>query len=146
MKESVPTSQNGTGSLKQSLEFKFEAKGSVIEIIFLANDYWDFVNSGVDGYEQGVGAKQNKFGTTYSFSEVAKSQSSGITFNQSIKDWIKNKGLTADDGNYDGLAYVIMRAVKRKGIKPTEFVNKALNENSLTMFEEAVLDAFESMI
>lgn len=146
MKEGAPTSQSGTGVLKQSIDAEFESEGQVLTYNFLAADYWDFVNSGVDGTQGSAGAITNVYGSTYSFAQQAKTQSTGLTFKDSLLAWIKHKGLIADDDNYDGLAYVLMRAIKKKGITPKPFVNNALSEEKLIAFETALLDAFENIL
>lgn len=134
-----------TGGLASSIDFEFATESGTIIVNFLADDYWDFVNSGVQG-TQGGSAVTNVHGSTYSFADVAKQQSQGISFQESLKLWIQAKGLIAPDGNYDGLAYVIMRAVKRKGIKPTNFVNDVMSEKNIEAFQEAIYQAYKKMI
>src|SRR3989304_4858771 len=64
MKKNVP---KGNGSLAASIGFKFGAAGGILTIDFLADDYWDYLNSGVDGVRNSAGAIPNKFGSTYQF-------------------------------------------------------------------------------
>ncbi len=78
---------------------------------------------------------------------MAKTSSgAGLNFKESISLWMISKGITAEDGDQESLAYVIMQSVKRKGIKPTEFVNKVLNEEALKQLESEVADAFIKMV
>ncbi len=136
-----------TGTLSQSLTYTFTQENGKIDLEFLADDYWDFINSGVDGTAQSSGAISNKFGSTYSFASMAKTSSgAGLNFKESISLWMISKGITAEDGDQESLAYVIMQSVKRKGIKPTEFVNKVLNEEALKQLESEVADAFVKMV
>lgn len=159
MKENVPTSQPDTGSLKQSIGVEFESDGESISIVFLANDYWDFVNSGVDGVISSAGAVTNKFGSTYKFKTQNPSKNMVDAFAGvgTMQNWLAAKGITSlkyggktiplnSSKDYRSAAYVFARAVKRKGIKPSGFVEEALNEEKLQMFEEALLDALEEMI
>lgn len=159
MKENVPTSQPGTGALKQSLGVEFEANGEVLSIKFLAEDYWDFVNSGVNGKIKSSGALINQFGTTYSFKTVNPSKNMVDAFAGvgDMRNWLAAKQITSlkYGGNtyplrttkdYRGAAYVFARAVKKHGIKPSGFVNEAFNEEKLKAFEEAMLDAWENII
>jgi len=129
-----------TGSLNQSLSFQFGKDEDGISVEFLANDYWDFINSGVNGL-------MNNYGSPYSFAQYAKSVSSdGLNFKESIGLWIQSKGIYAEDENYDGLAYVIMRAVKEKGIKPNHFLDDTFSDEALEQLEENIFKAFQEMV
>lgn len=132
-------SRNATGSLSASLIPKIDIDGSIVEVEILAEDYWDFINSGVDG-------TQNNFGSPYSFSSIAKTQSSGLTFQQSLKLWFASKGIIAKDGDFDSLAFVMMQSIKRKGIKPSHFVDNALTEEAINQFQDDIFEAFNSLI
>ncbi len=158
-KDEVPTSQPGTGALKQSIGVQFKAEDKVLSIEFLAEDYWDFVNSGVDGVQEGSGSIINQFGDTYSFKTLNPSKKMVDAFagEGSMQNWLAAKGITSltfggethqltTDADFRGAAYVFARAVKRHGIKPTPFVNNALSEKNLEAFEQKLLDAFETMI
>lgn len=144
MRENAPSA---SGTLKSSLGFSFEANGHIITINFLADDYWDYLNSGVDGVERSAGAITNQYGTTYSFKTINPSPKMVDAFKGSGKqNWMASKGITASDGNYDSLAYILARSTKRHGIEPSEFVNDALTEEKLKAFEEGLLNAFEKLI
>jgi hypothetical protein len=159
MKENVPTSQPGTGALKQSLGVEFEANGETLSIKFLADDYWDYVNSGVNGKLKSSGALINQFGSTYSFKTVNPSKKMVDAFAGvgGMQNWLAGKGITSlryggkthplrTNKDYRGAAYVFARAVKKKGIKPSGFVNEAFSEEKMKAFEEALLDAWEDII
>jgi len=131
-----------TGSLNSSITFApfTRDEDGVMSVEFLANDYWDFINSGVNGL-------QNNYGSPYSFAQYAKSVSSdGLNFKESIGLWIQSKGIYAEDENYDGLAYVIMRAVKEKGIKPNHFLDETFSDEALEQLEENIFKAFQEMV
>lgn len=154
MKTEVP---KGNGSLAASLTFEFEQSEGQILIKFLADDYWDFVNSGVNGTKQSSGAITNQFGDTYQFRTSNPSPSmveafgGGANYGKNgeqgnMQNWMASKGLIAENGNYNSLAFAIAKSVKQKGIKPTPFIDNALSENKIQAFEQALLDAFESII
>jgi hypothetical protein len=154
MKTEVP---KGNGSLAASLSFEFEQSEGQILIKFLADDYWDFINSGVDGINQSSGAIINQFGDTYKFQTSNPSPSmveafgGGANYGKngeqgSMQNWMASKGLIAENGDYNSLAFAIAKSVKQKGIKSTPFMNNALSENKIQEFEQALLDAFESII
>jgi hypothetical protein len=154
MKTEVP---KGNGSLAASLTFEFEQSEGKILIKFLADDYWDFVNSGVDGTNQSSGTITNQFGDTYQFRTPNPSPSmveafgGGANYGKNgeqgnMQNWMASKGLIAENGDYNSLAFAIAKSVKQKGIKSTPFMNNALSENKIQEFEQALLDAFESII
>ena len=159
MKADVPTSQADTGNLKQSLGVEFKADGETISIQFLADNYWDFVNSGVDGVIEGSGAIVNQFGKIYSFKTLNPSRKMVDAFagEGTMQNWLAAKGITSmtfdgktkelvTDADFRSAAYVFARATKSHGIKPTPFINNALSEKKLQAFDEAIIDAFETMI
>lgn len=156
MREQVPTASK---TLQSSIAFEFKTDAEVLTINFLADDYWDFINSGVDGVQQSSGALINQFGSTYSFKTLNPSRKMVDSFmgNGSMQNWLAAKGITSvrfgdqvkqltTDQDYRQAAYVFARATKRHGIKPTPFVNDAFSEKKMQAFEEALLDAFETII
>lgn len=138
MKEKVP---KATGTLSQSLIVNFSQEDGIVDVNFLADDYWDYINSGVVGTETDPGVITNQFGSTYSFAQVAKVQSSqGLNFKESISLWMISKGIQADD--MDSLAFAIMQSVKRKGKKASKFVTDTFTEESIKQLESDIADAF----
>jgi len=136
----------GSGALANSIQPKVTMMGTSARVDFLANDYWDYVNSGVDGYIQSAGAKQNIYGSTYSFAEVSKGGAGGqFSFKESIEKWIQSKGIFAEDGNYDSLQFLIMRSIKQKGIAPTEFMDKTFSDDALSKFENEIANAVANL-
>lgn len=158
MKEEVPRAQeSGYSPLAESLTFEFEENEGQLLIKFLANDYWDFVNSGVDGTKYKAGAMTNRFGQVYFFKTPNPSPSmveafgGGANYGKNgeqgnMQNWMAAKGIIAEDGNYNSLAFAIAKSVKQHGIKPTPFIDNALSEQRIVEFQNALLDAFEKMI
>ena len=154
MKKNTP---KGSGALASSIAFDFGAEGGVLTIEFLADDYWDYVNSGVDGVRASSGAIENKFGQTYSFKTETPGRSMIDSFmGKGKQNWLASKGITSltyggetyqltTDADYRAAAFVFARAVKRKGIKPSDFVGKAINENSIKQLEELLLEALANL-
>lgn len=161
MKENTPTA---SGSLAASIGFKFGNDGGVFTIDFLADDYWDFVNSGVDGFSRSAGAVDNKFGSTYSFKSAYPSQSmvDSLLGNGSKQNWFASKGITTynytdkegkkhshplvDEDDYQAAAYMIGIAIKQKGIKPSNFVGSAINEESIKELEDLLIEALLKLL
>ena len=127
-------------------------KGNLQLSIMMA-PYWDYVNQGVDGL-------QTKHGSEYAFTDPPHmaTPSGQPTFRDSIKQWITLKGIaqisyTDIDGervtipmNIDTLdqgATIIMKAVRRKGIAPSYFVDNALTEDAITDLENSIFEAIQ---
>lgn len=154
MKQLVP---KATMTLENSLTYDYKEEDGKLIIYFLADDYWDFVNSGVEGVRQSAGSLTNQYGSVYQFKKENPSPSmveafgGGANYGKNgeqgdMQNWMAIKGIIADDGDYNSLAYSIALMVKRFGIKPTPFVDQAFDETKIRAFEEALLDAFESII
>jgi len=149
--------RNATGSLSSSLRFEINNVDGGVSVEFLANDYWDFINSGVNGV-------QNQFGSPYSFRSLNPSPQllSSLTGTGSLRGWMAAKGITTlsytdKDGNqihknlttendFKSAAWVFAKAIKRNGIKPSGFVDNVFNEERLDKLEEDLMDAFVSML
>lgn len=154
MKKNTP---KASGALAASIGFKFSANGGVLTVDFLADDYWDYVNSGVDGVRGGGGAIGNKFGKTYSFkSEVPSRKMIDSFVGLGKQNWMAAHGITSltyggetyqltSDEDYRSAAYVFARAVKRNGIKASNFVGKAVNDDTIKLLEKLLIDALSSM-
>lgn len=131
---------------------EINGKGNLQLSIMMA-PYWDYVNQGVDGL-------QTKHGSEYAFTDPPHmaTPSGQPTFRESIKQWIALKGIaqisyTDKDGervtipmNIDTLdqgATIIMKAVRRKGIAPSYFVDNALTEDAITDLENSIFEAIQ---
>lgn len=118
--------KRGTGSLGQSvapMPIKQDGDKYVIEIT--ADDYADFVDKGVNGLIQ-------SHASPYSFRTPFPSR--GMI--SSLMDWNKTTGRTVPDQahpgikSYEQLAFATARNVKKYGIKPSHFMEKAFGEES----------------
>ncbi len=150
---------NATGALAQSIEPEFRIENDNIEVDILANDYWDFINSGVNGL-------QRQFGSEYSFKSLnpspdmvdafagtgselggwmkAKAITELVYYDNNLQDFVRKELVT--DSDYRGAAFVFARAVKRNGIEPNNFMDRAFNEEALNKFDELILDAIENKL
>lgn len=144
LKQEAP---KGSGALANSFEPSYEFQQGLFIVKFLANDYWDFINSGVDGYEQGGKAKTNAAGGTYSF----KSEAVSTEFINSLSGsgglgWIASKGLSAEDGDYQGLAWAIAKSIKKKGIKADGYIERVFSDERLTDLEDRIVNFIQNKI
>jgi hypothetical protein len=134
--------RNATGRLSESIKVKTpQINGSKVQIDIEALFYYQFVDKGVKGTRGGNGE--------YSF----KNENVGTKFKDEIRKWviregikarsIKNEKLSAKTSRViskrekkrksitqtsDSVAYAIARSIKRKGLKKTNFMTKAINE------------------
>lgn len=144
LKEEAP---KGSGALANSFEPQYLFEQGLIEVKFYSNAYWDFINSGVDGTERSGQAKTNSEGSMYSFKNefVSTSFINQLTGAQGL-GWIASKGLTTDDGDYVSLAFAISKALKKKGIKANQYMERVFSEERLQELEERILDFIQSKI
>lgn len=157
MKEAAPKSAP-PGNLASSIGFKPIVEGSTLIIEFTADDYWDYVNSGVEGVRGSAGAIENKFGQTYSFKTEVPGRSMVDAFmGKGKQNWLASKGITSityggetyqlsTEADYRAAAFVFARAVKRKGIKPSNFVGSAINEDSIKQLENLLIEALIKLL
>jgi hypothetical protein len=148
----VEKGRKGTGALEASIApqpVRVEKGNMIIDIEM--EDYWDFINQGVNGIEV-------NWASEYLFRANAKTPSAGPpTFKDSIKQWMANKSIKQlswmdKDGeyrtknlktekDYDGAAFVIMQGIKKNGIEPSFFVDNALDDETITDLANSIGDA-----
>lgn len=144
MKEDVP---KASGALAASIGFNIKEENGQIVVEFYADDYYDFLNSGVDGVQRSAGAIPNAEGIVQSFKTLNPSPSMVEAFGGAPnygkgggqgnpQNWMASKGIIAKDGDYNSLAYLLARATKRHGIKPSEFINNQFKEEKLQAFAD----------
>lgn len=151
--------RQATGALSQSIEPVFTVEDGEVEVDILANDYWDFINSGVNGV-------QRQFGSEYSFKSLNPSPDMVDALagtGSELGGWMKTKNITelvyydnslqefvrkelVTDADYKSAAFVFARAIKRHGIEPNNFMDRAFNEETLNQFDELILDAIENRL
>ena len=118
-----------SGNLEKSIRFQTKVMGRSTTLYLYVNDYYKFINEGV----KGVKGNQN---TPYKFKYINPSRSHV----EAIRKWIRENGIKArvtDVKRYgatqqeskatDGLAYIIARSIKKKGITGTGFWSKAFD-------------------
>lgn len=126
--------------LLQSIAPTITETNTGVTINISANEYWDFVNSGVDGYDQSAGATPNyKEGKVQKF----KSPFPNRKMAKNLQNGMAAKGLSLPPGfkDFESYSYAAATKVKIEGIKPNHFADKVLtpefiNEISLSLAEE----------
>lgn len=117
------SNRNASGSLSASIRPKdLVTNGEQVLVEVIAEDYWDFINQGVNG-------TVNNFGSPYSFRTLGV----GMEMKQSFKEFIQLRGITPREPemDYDQLAYVLARATKKKGIRKTPFMDEGFSEEAI---------------
>ena len=115
--------RRGSGALSTSIGWKpLVTNGEEILVEVIAEDYWDFINQGVNG-------TVNKFGSPYSFKNLGV----GMNMRQAFKEFIQLRGIQPREPemDYDQLAYVLARATKKKGIRATPFMDEGFSEEAI---------------
>jgi hypothetical protein len=150
--------QKASGRMAASIGFDIEFEGEQFVVYFLADDYWDYLNSGVEGVQRSVGAIPNiKEGVIQSFKTLNPSPSmveafgGGANYGKNgeqgdMQNWMASKGIIAQDGDYNSLAYLLARATKRDGIEPSKFVTNAFSDERLMKFEQLLLEKLNEII
>ena len=144
-------------TLRKSLAFRYDNKYKRIDFFAKgkASDYADFVEQGVNGTQRGVNSP-------YSFrSGSGSGGGSGMgTMQKAIYDWMKVKRIQPREPNgsfkkfktpkakeaaMEGMAFNIMRAIRRRGLPPLFYYRDAVNE-TLVDFNDRFMAALKSEI
>ena len=117
------SNRNASGSLSASIRTKdLVTNGEEVLVEVIAEDYWDFINQGVNG-------TVNKFGSPYSFKNLVV----GMKMHQAFKEFIQLRGIQPREPemDYDQLAYILARATKKKGIRKTPFMDEGFSPEAI---------------
>ena len=129
---------NASSSLMQSLTIEkavVDISGAVSAEIW-GEDYWKFVEFGVDGLEV-------KHGAPYSFRNEFVSRS----FVEEVMDWIPARSVPLPaNTSVESLAYAIAKNVKKKGFVPRPFVDTAINEINYDKLENDIINIIEEWL
>lgn len=134
------------GLLVQSISINIRSFATNMVMEISMADYWKFVDRGVDGYERRVGSpyKYNKNGKpipkeamlkhianrgiTPRISNLKKEKQIKSLKNKTVKKALKQK---TKQNRLDSMAWAMGVNLKKKGIKPTNFVDEAFDNNIL---------------
>ena len=134
--------KRASGSLYNSLDHALEVFPNSFSLSFEMNKYGEFVDKGVSG-------KEKKYNTPYAFTNKMPPR-------KDILKWVNRKRLRLRDNNgkfkkggQESLAFLIQRAIFKKGIKPSLFFTKAFEHHFSKLpkeLEEAFALDIESFI
>lgn len=113
----IDASRNLSQSIKPT---KTQYNGKAVSVAIEMDFYWKFVNYGVNGTEVSHGSP--------SWGSVAND--SGVSFHDSIKNWVAQKGIGLPEQfkTYDSFAWAVQKSVIKKGQKPKPFFEDVINE------------------
>lgn len=129
--------KKGTGSLAQSVAIlPIEKTGGKYSFEIECDDYGEYVDKGVNGTVQ-------QWGAPYSFKHEKPSRKHSAA----ILKWIPSAGLMLSPQHpqtktYEQMSWAVATSVKKKGIKPTPFINKAFGME----YEQSLSDALSIAI
>lgn len=123
-----------TGGLGQSITADSDNTDKGVALAIEIDEYWDFVNEGVDG-------TQRSFGSPYKFTQATKV--AGIFHGLSESMWPGTKGLQPKaDQTINSMMWAIAQGVKRQGIEPTYFFEKVMTDEVIEDLQRQLLDEF----
>ena len=141
-----------TGELSQSVDVRVFEEGGVVSFQIIMEDYWKFVDKGVDG-------RLKKVGSPYSFKKKNISQLAAKEFvtARGITQWKDRSGKVTLDVNappkrlkagqskslsrnnkFKTLYYLAGRAIANYGVKPTDFYTDVINEDWIEGVKEDI--------
>ena len=149
----VNDKNTATRSLSQSIALlPIISEDGKVRFQVEANDYWDFVNSGVNGTLNKSKAIPNADGITQSFKDKQPPKNS-------IREWMFNRSITTSqytdkngakqikplitEADRDGLAYAIAKSVKLKGQEAVPFMNIAFSNEALEDLENRLIELWQ---
>lgn len=125
----------GSGSLAQSVAvLPIVNENGIYKFQVECDYYGDFVNQGVNGTDI---SHNSEFSFNRSFSHP------GSKHVEAIRQWIPSAGLVLSSSHpniktYDQMAWAIATSVRKKGIKPTHFIERFFGEEFMNDLSEAV--------
>lgn len=142
--------KNASRELTQSIApLPIVKDGFIFKVQVEAEDYWDFVNSGVNGTEVQRGAPYSHKG----------SKGEASTFLPSIRDWMRFRGITTSE-YYDkkgalkivqldneqkrnGMAFGIIKKIIKEGQKATPFMEIAFSDEAIDDLENRIIKIWQ---
>jgi hypothetical protein len=125
-----------TGALSQSIRVDIDEEGGKMSFTMYMDDYWKFVDQGVNG-------TKNRQGSDFSFKKKNISEDATLDFikhrgiglgdlathyTNSKNIRVRRKTVLAADKARKSLAWLIGRSISQKGIKPTHFFTDVVND------------------
>lgn len=122
----IDASRNLSQSIKPT---KATYNGKAVSVGLEMDFYWKYVNYGVNGTEVSHGAPN-----------WGKAPSSGISFHDSIKNWVAQKGIGLPEQfkTYDSFAWAVQNSVVKKGQKAKPFFEDVINDQLINVLKKPI--------
>ena len=141
--------KNASGTLSNDFDYLVTSSKDAVTLEFVfgrADDYWQFVDEGVKGAGGFKGSGRMRGGKTPFRFGSGKFGGTWNEFKNSIKNWIKRKGIKGRDekGRFiklESLTYLIQRSIFQRGLERTQFFSKPFTEQ-LNKQTENITQAF----
>jgi len=142
LKQSYIDSGGGTNdillqSIGQAPPNIIETDGDRVKITVSANEYWKYVNDGVNGLRKNVGSPYS-FRTPFPNRAMAKSLQRGMS--------LKGIALPATFKSFESYSYAAAVKLKRDGIEPNHFVDNVLTPEFLQLIEKELAEELGKIV
>jgi hypothetical protein len=141
--------KNASGTLSNDFDYLVTSTKDSVTLEFefgRADDYWQFVDEGVKGSGGFKGSGRMRGGKTPFRFGSGKFGGTWNEFKNSIKNWIKMKGIKGRDAKgrfikLESLTFLIQRSIFQRGLERTQFFSKPFTEQ-LNKQTENITQAF----
>jgi hypothetical protein len=153
--------KNASGTLSNDFDYLVTSSKDAVTLEFefgRADDYWQFVDEGVRGVGGFKGSGRMRGGKTPFRFGSGKFGGTWNEFKNSIKNWIKRKGIkgrSREEGKkgrfikLESLTFLIQRSIFQRGLERTQFFSKPFTEQLNKQTEnitKAVADDLEELL
>lgn len=148
----ISVNRDQPGSLLQSIDATVTVESSNIFLEIVMNDYWKFIDKGVDGYQQGRGSiyKYKKNGKRIPLDAMLKL----IKFRGLVPESVakpnkrvnKKLGAKKIESARKSYAFALGAVIKRDGLKATHFFTNVINENLKNKLTKEISEALKKDI
>lgn len=145
----INVNRDQPGDLLQSIDARITVQSSKVSFEILMNDYWQFVDEGVDGTitSQGSQFKYKKNGKRIPLDAMKKFIAArGLRPKQLVTTGSKKVSKAKKQTSIDSFAWALGISLKRKGIKPTHFFTNVVNEDLKARLTKDISEALKKDI
>lgn len=148
----INVNRDQPGDLLQSIDGFIKVESNNISFELVMNDYWKFVDKGVDGWKQSRGSeyKYKKNGKRIPLDAMKKFIKFRGLVPKSVAKPNKrvNKKLGAKKINaaYESYAWALGAVIKRDGLRPTHFFTNVINEDLKDKLTKEISEALKKDI
>lgn len=145
----INVNRDQPGDLLQSIDAKIIVSSNKVSFELEMNDYWQFVDEGVDGTvtSQGSQFKYKKNGKRIPLDAMKKFIAArGLRPKQLVTTGSKKVSKAKKQTAIDSFAWALGISLKRKGIKPTHFFTNVINESLKARLTKDISEALKKDI